>query len=237
MGILNILGKVLPPKIKENLLHKLGVPHMFWSIRNIRKLGFNPKVIYDIGAYQGEWTTSIYDIYPAANVWMYEGQASKEQYLKKVTINRNSSYVIALLGAEDNMNVYFAESETASSINRKKTPNTKIRTLESLSIEHNIPKPDLIKIDVQGYELEVLKGAKELLSQTEFILLEVSLLDIENAGVPLINDVLNFMNDIGFITYDICSATTRRPLDNALWQTDLLFVKKDSKYISSKNYN
>jgi hypothetical protein len=84
--------------------------------------------------------------------------------------------------------------------------------------------PDFIKLDVRGYELEVLKGFSENLTHVQFVLCEVSLIEI-NKGCPLISDAIRLMDDIGFITYDI-SSFIRRPLDRALWQTDILFIKK-----------
>jgi hypothetical protein len=98
-----------------------------------------------------------------------------------------------------------------------------------------IQKVDFLKLDVQGYELEVLKGFDRYLSETDVILSEVSLLDIHK-GVPLIKDVLDFMHGCGFVVYDICSVSTRRPLDHALWQTDLMFVKEDSAFRKDKRY-
>jgi hypothetical protein len=56
MNLLKILGKLIPFTTKLDIQHKLGVPHMFWSIRNIQRLGFTPKYIVDAGAYTGEWT-------------------------------------------------------------------------------------------------------------------------------------------------------------------------------------
>ena len=95
--------------------------------------------------------------------------------------------------------------------------------------------PDFLKLDVQGYELEILKGAPWLLEHLQFILCEVSLLEI-NKGCPLITEVLGFMDENGFIPYDICSFI-RRPLDRALWQTDILFIKKSQALIANKNWN
>jgi hypothetical protein len=92
-----------------------------------------------------------------------------------------------------------------------------------------------MKLDVQGYELEVLKGGDKILPNTEAVILEVSLLDIHK-NVPLLRDVVNFMYDYGFVAYDICSVSARRPLDRALWQTDLLFVKENSKFRQNKSY-
>ncbi len=241
MGLINTFGKLLSNQKKEKLLHKLGAPHMFWSIRNLAKLGFQPKVIFDIGAYKGGWTERVNEIFPEAAFFMFEGQKSKENDLQRIKnkIGKKSNYYIGLLGAENGKEVFFSEIETASNVSssHKNMPNQTLSSLNVLVRKEKIPFPEFIKIDVQGYELEVLKGATEILSQTEVILLEISLLDIGDNNTPLLIDVLNFMYSLNFVAYDICSVTTRRPLDQALWQTDILFVKENSKYRASKAYN
>ncbi|TAF74506.1 MAG: hypothetical protein EAZ53_08985 [Bacteroidetes bacterium] len=65
-------------------------------------------------------------------------------------------------------------------------------------------------------------------------MIEVSFIDIYKNG-PLVLDVLNFMDKNDFQAYDICSLM-RRPLDKALFQADLLFVKKDSFLIRNKKW-
>jgi hypothetical protein len=107
-------------------------------------------------------------------------------------------------------------------------------TVDEVLKRKDIIKADFIKLDVQGFELEVLKGASKTLESAEVVLMEVSLIEI-NKGAPLINEVMQFMVSRGFICYDICSIV-RRPLDKALWQTDLIFVNKSSSLVASKKY-
>ena len=65
--------------------------------------------------------------------------------------------------------------------------------------------------------------------------MEVSLLRV-NEGAPLLADVLQFMGERGFRAYDICSFI-RRPLDNALWQSDFIFVRETSPLLASQSFN
>ena len=88
-----------------------------------------------------------------------------------------------------------------------------------------ITSPQLLKLDVQGYEVEVLKGATRILAHTEVALLEVSLIEY-NAGSPLFAEVIACMSNAGFAAYDICGYA-RRESDRALFQVDMLFVRLD----------
>ena len=107
-------------------------------------------------------------------------------------------------------------------------------SLDAIIERKSLPFPDFIKIDVQGFELEVMKGADKCLQHSEFCLLEVSLLDL-GENTPLVLDTMNFMDKLNFQLYDI-NTFMRRPYDNALWQNDFLFVKKNSQFVASKRW-
>ena len=110
-----------------------------------------------------------------------------------------------------------------------------LQSLDSLLDDNpGFLQSEFLKLDVQGYELEVLKGASKLLSHVEFVYLEASLIQV-NSGCPDILEVLNFMRDKGFKLIDFCSQTRRK--DGALWQADLLFVSNKSDFVPSQEYD
>ena len=80
----------------------------------------------------------------------------------------------------------------------------------------------------------MLKGAATILTRTEFVLLETSLIPI-NKGCPLIFEVMAFMAEKGFRTMDFCSHIRRT--DGALLQTDLLFINKQSRFLPQAQLN
>jgi hypothetical protein len=93
---------------------------------------------------------------------------------------------------------------------------------------------EFIKMDVQGYELEVLQGGARTLAGAQAVLIELSLIEI-NEGAPLLHDALSFMKAAGFVTYDILELH-RRPLDGAMNQIDVLFVREDSPLRADKRH-
>jgi hypothetical protein len=107
-----------------------------------------------------------------------------------------------------------------------------LRTLNSLLSE--VAPPGLLKIDAQGYELEILRGALQLLPAFEAVLVEIAIIEI-NKGAPLLHDVVAFMKMLGFFAYDILE-THRRPLDGALNQVDIIFIREQSRLIADKRH-
>jgi hypothetical protein len=95
------------------------------------------------------------------------------------------------------------------------------RRLDSLVAEHQLPAPDLIKLDVQGAELDVLRGAGRLLEKCTALIAELSLVQA-NEGAPFAADIMAGIRDLGFNSVDICKVR-RSWLGNAV-QMDLLFV-------------
>src|SRR5262249_21399103 len=108
----------------------------------------------------------------------------------------------------------------------------RLRRLDSLLGQ--IEPPGFLKIDAQGYELQILKGASKILSDVEAVLLEIAVIEI-NKGAPLLDEVIAFMKAIGFVAYEILEIH-RRPLDQALNQVDIVFVREKSELIADKRH-
>jgi FkbM family methyltransferase len=200
------------------------------AFQTLKSLGWRPRHGLDVGAYHGVWTNMFLTIFPDARILMLEGQAEKEEQLKLAAAGwpGRACYEIALLGAADDAEVEFVEMETGSSVfeesshfDRRKTRKKLVRLDTLLQRYPDFARADIIKLDTQGYELEILQGAGALLSHAQVVLLEVSLLPI-NRGAPVFSDVVAFMHARGYKLFDFCSQIRRR--DGVLWQTDLMFI-------------
>lgn len=221
----------------EGLEGYFTYPSMDCTFRYLRRKGFRPGFAIDVGAFRGEWTCEFKAVFPESRILMIEPQQSKQTLLKSVASRFGMSVDLedSLLGAQQGVEVMFHDMEQGSSVFKEQSyiagsPTTrKLATLDSvlgqLKISDNV---DLLKLDTQGYELEVLKGAEKALKRTEFVLLETSLIAI-NEGCPLVLEVLEFMADRGFQLFDICGQW-RRP-DHFLWQIDLLLIHKRSPLV------
>ncbi|MDR3568446.1 MAG: FkbM family methyltransferase [Syntrophobacteraceae bacterium] len=239
---LGLLGKFLPGRIKSKFKDYLGVPSMEWGLRNLYRNGFRPEHIWDIGAYEGGWALLAAATFPGAKILMIEPQVAKRDKLGQLTVIHKGKlhYIQALCGRQKKDKATFFTNETVSSVLEEwysmaavglEMPMT---TLDDIAPISPIASPQLIKLDVQGYELEVLAGASTMLSHDppEVIVIEVSLIDI-NKGAPLWSEVDLWLSAHGYKLHDICGLI-RRPSDRALWQTDSIYVRRDSSLVVSK---
>jgi hypothetical protein len=69
--------------------------------------------------------------------------------------------------------------------------------LDDFIYQHQLPQPDLIKIDVQGFEKNVIEGGYETLKKAKYCVLEMSFKPLYE-GSPLFDDIYRLMTDLGF---------------------------------------
>ena len=229
-------------KLRNYLARRLRVPEIPFALERLSATGFQPTRIFDVGAYQGEFSQCCLSIWPNAKIACFEALEHKVLQLQQLASCNSAMQVFpGLLGAEAQEQVPLHQAETASSVMVEQISQNfpvtfhSMRTVDSIVQEHfGGHSPDFLKLDVQGYELEVLKGAEKSLANMHVILAEVNLLDIHQ-NVPLLAEVISWLNDRDWVTYDICGLT-RRPLDQALWQADFIFVPRSSSLRSDKRW-
>jgi hypothetical protein len=95
--------------------------------------------------------------------------------------------------------------------------------------------PDLIKLDTQGSELDILRGAAGLLPTATAILCECWLFPGYGKATPLWLEVANFLREQGFEIFDF-GWVYRRPSDQRPATVDILFVRRSAKISPLYNY-
>lgn len=224
----------LGPRNKRDLMDTVlqQLPQAaYWRLR---EQGFAPGGIVDIGAHEGNWTRMIRGIFPAPAILMIEAREEQEPTLQHACKEISSvEYVIALLGRESNASVPFQVNGTGSSMfaersDAPRAPRTiSMRTLDDVFAKSvQLAEPLFLKLDIQGAELECLRGGKSTLAKAEVVQLEVALLNY-NEGAPQAAEVISFMDSHDFAMFDISGFV--RPNGVNLVQVDIIFVKNSSR--------
>jgi FkbM family methyltransferase len=227
--------------LREHVARRLRLPEIPVALQRLARQGFEPELIFDVGAYRGDFARQCKKVWPSTRIACFEPQSSILSELHQCALEHSQIDVYEiLLGAEDNHRVVLNEAETASSIFLEKAgprhpkATYEMRTMKSIIESETHQAPDLLKLDVQGYELEVLKGASTCLDEINVLLIELNLIDIHE-DVPLMDEVVGWLAERGWVAFDICGLT-RRPLDDALWQADFVFVPLNSSFRKDKRW-
>jgi FkbM family methyltransferase len=196
-------------------------------------------VIYDLGANIGTWTALARAVFPSAQVHAFEPLPDhttkfRQRFGSKPGVTLHQVALGAQSGeAEMDVTTY---SDAASLLplakasqqyfglsqgSRVRVPVTR---LDDWRAANGIPPPDVIKLDLQGYEIEALRGALGTLSHVRYVISEVSFAEFY-VGQPLFTDVVRFLAEQGLFLHALGYNT---PLGAPLIQNDLLFSRRRS---------
>lgn len=201
---------------------------MFSRLSVLKEIGYIPDTILDIGAYHGNWTSRVKEIFPNSKYYLFEGIDYKELH----SVSNVKIYNVILNNKIEEINWYQMKN-TGDSMFREKTHYfSKCEPIRRYTIDLDTLMKDefnnatniLIKIDCQGAEIPILKGAKTIYSKTDFILLEVPLFGQYNEGVPNFLEHIRFMDEIGFVPYDIYES---HYINTFNMQVDIMFINKN----------
>lgn len=182
--------------------------------------------ILDIGANDGWWYNNTRSKFPEAEFVLIEANPYNEPALKALGV---TYHIACLSDCVKEITFYTTETSptsTGASYYRENTShfsddNLKPLQLTTTTLEDLFKDEvfDLIKMDVQGAEVDIIKGGKEVVGRAQQVLLEVPLEGVEyNIGAPTRQDYFDIMQELGFVNHTVVE--TLGP-----YQQDILFTK------------
>ncbi|MDO1448843.1 FkbM family methyltransferase [Rhodocytophaga aerolata] len=211
------------------------------SLQHIKSLGFNPQTIIDVGAAHG--TDALFNVFPDSKHILIEPLKEFKERLTALNKEYSIIYIPKAVGAQKGelkINVHpdlYGTSllqETDGNLYDGIARTIEVTTLDDIYKENALVAPIILKVDVQGYEIQVLEGGSLVMQQAEVVVLESSLFKFMKEGVDFY-EIIHYMKQKGFVVYDMVEGHNR-PLDDALAQVDLVFVKEKGQLRNNHNW-
>lgn len=196
------------------------------------------RVFYDIGANVGSWTVLCRALVPHSSIVAFEPLPGHcENFLVNTRKLRDVKLMPVALGSREETRPFYpasfsdagsflplgAEGSRAWNIRNEAPTPLRLTTLDLQIAAENLPRPDFIKLDVQGFELEVLRGSLGALRQASWILSEVSRVPFYE-GQVLFSELAGFLGTHGFEVFAWSQAVRPGPMPE---QIDVLFHRPE----------
>lgn len=236
----NPFKKELESRLEKGELFPMH--HIHRSIRLAKKLPAQDFIILDIGGGIGASLRLYLKYFPSNRIILFEPVAesfktieSRFGELKNVTLcnlavgNENSKQEINIANRVTSSSILPLSAETESVFYDEKTLGLiRNETIEIVRLDDFLASEKasigIMKLDVQGFEMNVLRGAEITLKRTSIVLLEAGNHDVY-VGSPKYFEIDEYLRALGFILYDIIPSV----LDNGqLKEWDVIYISSSA---------
>jgi len=202
------------------------------------------KIVLDVGANSGQWGDLVFETGFAGKLISFEAIPNVHAALVARAKRRGASWEVAPCAALGSERGHVEFNVSANALSSSVLPMRReheaaapesayvakqtvaVERLDELASTLLPPAGDLmLKIDTQGYELHVLKGASGLLHRVVAMQLELSLVPLYE-GAPTFSEMLSYMQSIGFEIFNIVPVFKDNRTGRVL-QVDGYFVRGD----------
>ena len=225
--ILKIILCILKPHL---LRYYFRLTFPLFELKDLFKFTDKLSTLIDVGSNKGQFSILARLYFPKLYIYSFEPQLDQLNIQKQNLGKKNIEYFNNALGSKNKkINFYITKRKDSSSILHPhlklqgyKITSVKqilINSLDNILKKKKLKKNVILKIDTQGYELEVLKGANKLLSKVDYILCEVSHLNTYKKQVKS-NKLIHYLNKKSF---KIAARLNKSFYRKKLFQEDILF--------------
>lgn len=215
----------------------------YFMVSRLAKQGIAPKTILDVGANVGQFAVASAKLFPNSRIHSFEPVPACVEKLRKnvsglanVTIHplalgdgkgeatfhvNSHAHSSSILPLSDAHRDAFPEARESGTIS------VEVSTLDAVFADTELDGPALLKLDVQGYEPQTLRGGAETLKRIDYVVMEVSFKPLYE-GEMLFMDVARMMEERGF-RFERPVGWLDAPGSGEVLQMDALFVREDSE--------
>lgn len=198
---------------------------------------FNFNVVIDVGANRGQFATFARSTFPNARIISFEPlKEPADQFALLFEGDKMVRLVRSAVGATtSDMIIHVTEHNDSSSLLEVgelqntmfgsvaiETRTIPCATLDKFIMSDDISTNSLLKIDTQGYELEVLRGSIGILNKIDIIYCEVSFEELYKSQ-PSASQIIEFLNEHGF---DLKGVYNQASVGGRALQADMLFARR-----------
>lgn len=204
--------------------------------------GIQPRTVFDVGV--GRGTDWLYDAFPYAKLVLFEPVEQFRPFVEGIAAERDADFMMVALGARAGrvtIRVPNLSPTGASLLPRhpsfeqlereaSRPTDDEFRDIDVITLDSVAERwapPYVLKIDVEGSELDVIRGARKVLESTDLVLMEMSVLPRFD-GEASFAERIRFMDDAGFRLFDIPVLSQTRA-NGPLSFIDAAFVRKENK--------
>lgn len=194
-----------------------------------------PRTVIDVGANKGQFSLVAHYLFPEAKIHAFEPLESERRIYQSVLSDLVQIHSTAL-GAEKGTADFFVASRADSSsllepgkgqqaaygVGLSSTTTVSMDRLENVISATELVAPVLLKLDVQGAELEVLRGAEAILPYVDAIYCEVSFVELYERQ-PKASTIVSFLDRHGFALSGVFNLSVTRRFGPT--QADFLFCR------------
>jgi FkbM family methyltransferase len=225
------------------------------ALERIFRRDLSINTVVDVGASDGSWSKIIQNYLPEASYLLveanpchqpalnhYKNKDGRVDYVlsaaggKVGQINFDAGAALGGVASELNLDEFNEHNFQSSNVVESKN----YITVPVTTIDHEVSKrkllpPYFLKLDVHGYEIPILEGAKESLLNSKLVEIEVYNFDL-TADSYRFHKMIEHMESLGFRVVDFCDPLHRTG-DGAFWQMDLFFMPKTDEIFSVNKWN
>jgi FkbM family methyltransferase len=179
----------------------------------VKKLGISEVVAIDAGANVGNWTASMLEEFPSATILAFEpSQAAYLEFKKRFEENKKVQIFNLALGNQNKTSKLYSDKSGSGlgSLTKRRLnhyniefshdEDVQIETLDTWIENQNLPKlPNVLKMDVEGHELEILLGASNTIASIQLVQFEFGGCNIDTR--TFFQDFWYFFQGLGFSMY------------------------------------
>lgn len=208
-------------------VRSLGPDSMGEALKVLKMAGLDPRVVIDVGVH-AVGTPELYATFPNAKHLLVEPAREFEPAIRKLTAGlKDCELIIAAASDREGQgtlritrNSYVHTSLVDGTAREAgyEYENVPLVTVAQICRERRLSGPYLLKVDVDGVDLDVLKGAASILDQIDVVIVE--------APVDALLERANYLKQHGMMLWGIVDPVY---FDQKLWQVDLIFLSERLK--------